>query len=379
MDNYTNPYEYSNTEYQQTTTPPPKKKNKVPGIILMVLGLIFLIGGIVTVFAAENFSVMETAEPIDVYYATETDEYSYALVQYMTESVAYYEAMGNMQFYIVCDSEWNPTVVCLHSDEVALYQPYIDWLYSDSYEGGPEETVIAGYAQPFDAELEQWVMEGFNETFGEEIVDESNFTDWFGEYYLQVGQKNAAYGISKIGIYILLVAVILMVIGGALLYEKKDTETVNNGGLVVEKSNVFMGIIAAVVGASLGGLLWTVVGALGFIVGWLGVLIIIFANVGYNMFEHKKAALGVAISIILGIIMVVPATYLTYAWSYYCMLNESINGYTPLGRAITELAVYFSTYDEWGTFVLDLVKGYAFLVIVSIYMLVSMLGSKKQK
>jgi hypothetical protein len=60
------------------------------------------------------------------------------------------------------------------------------------------------------------------------------------------------------------------------------------GGLVVEKSNVCMGILAAVVGASLGGLLWTVVAALGFIVGWLGVLIIIFANVGYNMFEHKK-------------------------------------------------------------------------------------------
>lgn len=381
MDNYTNfdAYAYSDEGTQQTTTPSPKKKNKVPGIILMVLGVLFLIGGIITVFAAENFSMMETEEPVDVYYATETDQYAFSKVQYMTESVAYFEAMENMQIYIACDSEWNPTVVSLHSDDLATYQPYIDWLYTESEEGGPVETVATGYAQPIDAELKQWVLEGFNATFGENIVDESNFTDWFGEYYLQVGQKNSAYGISKIGIYILLAAVILMVISGIMLYEKKDTEAVNNGGLVVEKSNLFLGIIGAVIGAAIGGLLWTIVGALGYIVGWLGVFTIFFAYTGYNMFEHKKEKTGLIVSLILGIVTVVPATYLTYAWSYYCMMNESINGYTPLGRAITDLATYFTTYDEWGTFVLDLVKGYAFLLLAGVYLLVSLIGSKKQK
>lgn len=51
MDNYTNfdEYAYSDAGTQQTTTPSSKKKNKVPGIILMVLGVIFLIGGIITV------------------------------------------------------------------------------------------------------------------------------------------------------------------------------------------------------------------------------------------------------------------------------------------------------------------------------------------
>lgn len=377
MDNYTNSYEQFNTEYQQAMTPQPKKKNKVPGIILVVLSVLFLIAGFIVVFAAENFSKMETQEPNDIYWATESDEYSYAKVQYMTEAAVYFEAMENLQLYIVMDSEWNPAVVCMHNDEVAAYQPYIDWLYSDSYENGPEETTIVGYAQPFSAEVSQMIMEYFNESFEEELVDESNFAEWFGEYYLQVGQKSNAYTISKLGIYILLVGVILMVVGGVLLYDK-DKKNEESSGPIVQNSNMVAGLIAAIVGAALGGLLWTIVGALGFIVGWLGVGIVLFAYIGYSIFEHRHMVLGAIVSVILGFVMVALATYLTYAWGYYCNINESLGGYTPLGRAIKELAVYLTTNKEWGTLAVDLIKGYAFMVLASFYVIAQSV-SKKNK
>ena len=67
-------------------------------------------------------------------------------MQYMTESVAYLEAVESMQYYITFDSEWNPAVICLYDSDVATYQPYIDWLYTEETEGGPEEIKVTGYS-----------------------------------------------------------------------------------------------------------------------------------------------------------------------------------------------------------------------------------------
>lgn len=356
-----------------------KKRGKVPGIILLVLGTLCVLGAIAMVFLADHFEVLEREEPVDVYYATETDEYSYALVQYMSESVAYFNAMENMQFYIVLDNEWNPAVICLHTDELETYQPYIDWLYCDEEEGGPEQTAMTGYAQPFDAELQEWVIEGFNTLFGEEIVDEENFEEWFGSYYLQVGQKNSAYTISKAGIYVFLVALILLVIGGVLVYEKPVLAETNVTGPVIENNHVFLGIIGALLGAALGGLAWTIIGALGYIIGWLGIFIVFLTYAGYTMLARKTDTVGLVISIVFSIIVIVPATYLVYGWSYYCLVNESVSGYVTLTRALAELPVYMTTYDIWSDFGLDLLKGYGFMLIATIYYIASSIFNNAKK
>lgn len=355
-----------------------KKKNKVPGIILLVIGTLFLLVGIAMVLLADNINLLETEEPVDIYYATKTDEYSFASVQYMSDSVAYFEAMENMQFYIVCDSDWVPAVICLHTDELDTYQPYIDWMYSDSVEGGPEEIVVTGYAQPFDPELEQWVTEGFNVLFGEELADESNFTDWFGEYYLQIGQKNSAYGISKAGIYLLLAAVIFLVIGGTMIYEKPIEIATDVSSPIIEKSHVGLGILGALLGALLGGLAWTIIGALGYIVGWIGILIVFFAYTGYSIFEHKKDKIGLVVSIVFSILVIIPATYLSYGWDYYCAMNESVTGYTTLLRALQDVQVYLTTYGEWGSFFADLAMGYAFMLLAGVYYGIAAFSNKNK-
>lgn len=367
--NYTNPYEAA-MESQRAAMEPPKKKNKIPGIILLVIGAVSLLAGVIVVVMGGNGSMLETAEPVDIYLATEPDEYAYTSVQYMTEYVASYEAMENMRFYIVCDSSWNPTVICLHTDEFAVYQPYIDWLYSDSYENPPEEMSVTGYSQPFDEELIELVIEGFAYDFGEGIVDESNFYDWFGEYYLQVGQKNNAYGIVNTGIFLLIAAVILFVTGGILVYEKPVTAEAVNGP-IIQESRVGLGILGAFLGALLGGLLWTLVGALGYVSGWVGILIVILSNMGYGIMARKKDKIGLVVSIIFSVIIVIPATYLYYGWSYYRAMNEAIAGYTTLTRALLELPAYLTNYDGWTDFAGDLLIGYVFMVVSWIYSIIS--------
>ncbi len=354
------------------------KGKKIGGIILAALGVVFLLAGIAIIVIGGNASRLEQEEPVDVYQAQETDQYVFANVQYMTESVAYFEAMENMQFYIVCDENWSPAVICMHTDDVAQYQPYIDWLYSDSYDDEPEEVSVTGYAQPFEPELEELVLEGFADCFGEGIIDEASFTDWFGNYYLQVGQKNGAYNIASVGIYLLLIAAVLLTVGACLLYEK-PVEQPENAGPVVQESHTGRGVLGALLGALIGGLLWTVVEALGYVSGWIGALIIFMSYKGYEMFARKKGTLGVVLALIFGILVIIPATYLSYGWIYYCNVNESVSGYITLARALLELPSFMTAVEGWSSFIGDLIIGYMVMILVGIMMFAGRFFGKNKK
>ncbi len=371
--------------YQQNNVngeSPKKSKNKILGIILLVLGAVLMVLGVGIIFMGNTTSRVETSEPIDVYYAFETEQYVYARTQYMTESVAYFEAMENMMFYMTFDVDWNPAIVCLHVDDLPTYQPYIDWLYSDSYENEPEEMDILGYAQPIDEELEQYIIESFDEHFGEGIVDKTNFVDYFGEYYVQVGQKNSVYGTMNAGIYVLLAAIFCIGMGGADVYRKTKQQPqaeYADGPIVVDSGNRGLGIIGAFIGAALGGILWAVVGILGYVSGWIGILMVVFAYTGYKILAKKEDTFGVVISMVFGCIMIFAGTYLSWGWSYYQMVNEGVTGYTSLWRALLELSAFMSSNDLWADFGTELVMGYVFLFVASLYSFSGVLRRKKNK
>jgi len=367
-------------QVQAAAPAPVRKKKKIPGVILLAIGAVMVIVGLSVAFLGGKQSSFEKEEPIDIYLAEREDQYVYTPVQYMTESVAYYEAMENMQFYIAIDGDWNMAVVCLHTDDREKYQPYIDWLYSDSYENEPEATGVTGYSQIIDEELKELVIEGFADNFGEGNIDETNFEDYFGGYYIQVGEKNAAYQISNVGIYLLLAAVILIVIGGILVYEKPVQENAAYmGNAVITQTHTGLGIVGALLGALLGGLLWTIINVLGFVSGWIGILIVFFAYTGYKILAHKEGGFGMAVSLIFAVLVVIPATYLAWGWTYYQVMNESVAGYTTLGRALMEMPAYLSGSDMWGDFIGEVATGYGFMLIAGIYALVSTIGSKKKK
>ena len=359
---------------------PQKNRNsrKSAGIICGILGLLLIVAGIIVVFTAEFTVGQETEEPVDVYLARKTDQYVFAPVQYMTEAVAYYEALDRVQIYIAMDEEWNPAVVCLHNEDRQLIQPYIDYLYSDGTGSAPEVLELKGYAQPFDSELRQMVIEGFAGAFGEGYVDESNFQDWFGGYYVQTGQKSGAYGVSRVGLYLCLAGIAAVIICGWMLYQKPLTakerkEFEEQGGLVVVKSSRIQGLLGAFLGAVLGGFIWTMVMACGYVSGWLGILIIVFAHTGYVIGSGREDILGRAASILLGVLVVIPATFLAEGWEYYRLLNESVSGYTSFLRALVELPHFMDTFGLWKDFWGSLVRGYGYMVIAMIYYIVSFL------
>lgn len=308
-------------------------------------------------------------EPVDVFEATEQDEPVYLTMQYMTEAVAYLEAVESMQYYITFDSEWNPAVICLYDSEVETYQPYIDWLFSDVAEGAPEEIRVTGYSVPFDEELEQFTIEYFNALLGGDYVSEENFEEYFGGYYLTTGQSSKNFEKFNIGIYCLLGVVALIILGVAVSYNnlKSASETEASNYLEVHKTYKGRGVFGALLGALLGGILWAAVGALGFISGWLGILIVFFAMTGYRMFAKEESTLGTVVSVIFSLLVVLPATYFAGVWTFYLELNEYVSEYIPLGRAFRGFADYLTKTDNWGSMIYNIAIGYVCMVVAGVY------------
>lgn len=355
------------------------RKIKPLSIVCFALAAILAVAAVFFIFFGNMpEKTEEQAEPVSVLEATGQDEYVYLDMQYMTESVAYLEAVESMQYYIAMDSEFVPAVICLYDSDLATYQPYIDWLYTDETEGGPEEIRVTGYSVPYDAELRQFVIEIYNAVFGAEILNEDNFEEIFGKCYLTVGQSSDNYENFNIGIYLLLGMVILIIIGVAVSYNSMLDKNIDGQENILEVHKVYRGrgVIGALLGALLGGVLWMVVGALGYISGWIGILIVLFANAGYKLFAKEKSGFGTVISLIFSLLVIFPATYLAGVWVFYVELNKQIPEYITLGRAFSGYAEFLTKNDGWGDVTYNMVMGYVFMVGAGLY---SLGGRKKVK
>jgi len=299
----------------------------------------------------------------------------------MTEPIAYLEAVESMQYYITFDSEWNAAVVCLYDSDAAAYQPYIDWLYTDAEDGGPEEIQVTGYSVPYDDELRQFAIEYYNALFGFELLTMDNFEQIFGTHYLTVGQSSDNYESFNIGIYCLLGVVILVILGVAISYNSIMRGAIADTGnyLEVQKTYKGRGVIGALLGALLGGVLWTVVGALGYISGWIGVLIVFFAITGYKLFSKEESGFGTVVSIIFGLLVIFPATYLAGVWTFYVEVNKYVTEYIPLMHAFSGYSEFLTKNDGWGDLTSNMIMGYFFMIVAGCYSISGMRKRKKQE
>ena len=254
-----------------------------------------------------------------------------------------------------------------------------------------------------DSELIQLTIETFEEYFGTDYVDETNFEDVFGSYYVHLGQKNSAYPLFARGSLFLIIGVVCLVVGGVLIAIRrgqnealqKDHPSMLEDGTFIS-SNVTsqtegaalvqgtaregsraLGILGAILGALLGGLLWAFLGALGYISGWIGILILWLSVKGYQLFSGNQDSFGTVFGVIFGLLMIMPATYVSQAWEYYRLLNETLAGGTTFLDAMIQLPAFLTSSDAWGTIGANLLMGYLFAGVSAIYFLASSRKAKK--
>ncbi len=107
-------------------------------------------------------------------------------------------------YYFVYDEDLLPYIVQVHGD---LSQEYLDvqsYLYNDTGEV-PKPVIFYGMSSPIEEDIRKYAMESYNDMWDEELVTEDNFSDYFGEYYLDTTRKPKT-PMTSINFYIFILA-----------------------------------------------------------------------------------------------------------------------------------------------------------------------------
>lgn len=129
---------------------------------------------------------------------------------------------------------------------------------------------------------------------------------------------------------------------------------------------VLLGIIGAIIGASIGGVLWTVVGHLGYIVWITGFLAIYLAFHGYRLLAGKVSPLGAFLVFVISILVIVVANLATWAWEFYDFYkHQYIISFFDAFKATPE--IIFSDRELMKSFFIDLGIGVGVLFIGGLF------------
>lgn len=151
----------------------------------------------------------------------------------------------------------------------------------------------------------------------------------------------------------------------------------NGNQPIIKEISKAKGLLGAVIGALLGGAIWVIIGCLGFVSGWVAIAIFLLAQFGYKkMNKGEIDTFGVIISVILGLVTILPATWCVCAVQAYKVLSENAPGHFSFFEVLGDLPLYMDRYDWWKTFYSNLAMGYLFTGIAAIYVGVGTLSSK---
>ncbi len=141
------------------------------------------------------------------------------------------------------------------------------------------------------------------------------------------------------------------------------------GSLEIEPNRHLQGIIGALIGALIGGAAWMLIGCLGFISGWIAILIFFLAQYFYTKFNKSLDTFGVITCIILGLVIIFPATWGVYSFKVAKALDYEF------WDVATDLPFYLKSSElwvkgeQWSTFMWDLAKSYIFTIVAALCMI----------
>lgn len=139
-------------------------------------------------------------------------------------------------------------------------------------------------------------------------------------------------------------------------YQGIEVDTVGRGE--VANSNVILGILGAIVGAAIGGILWIIIGKLGFIAGIAGYVMMLFAIIGYRKLSGFLDKKGQIISLLIALVMIFVANYTLYSLDYVKYYNSGVYSFDNLINAFSKLPDFLTYAEIWPDFLKDLVVGY---------------------
>lgn len=140
-------------------------------------------------------------------------------------------------------------------------------------------------------------------------------------------------------------------------------ETGMAGAQGMQKENIVLGFIGAVLGALLGTVLWVVIGMVGFIAGIAGYAIVFCAMKGYEILGKKLSRKGIIICILLSCLMIVGAEYVSLGLTIYKELGDLY--FISMGESFALIPAFLEESEVVAGVGKDLIFGYALAVWAS--------------
>lgn len=110
-----------------------------------------------------------------------------------------------------------------------------------------------------------------------------------------------------------------------------------------KNSNLFLGIVGALIGALIGALAWAVVGALGYIASIIGLLIAFLAAKGYDLLRGPQGMIKLIVLILCVILAVGVGNLGAYLWTIHSSYIEVVEELSTIERQLViSEAEYFS-------------------------------------
>lgn len=366
-------------------------------IFLGIMGVLLLIAGIGTIITGVAQMNQKSVEEEAVWFDTYT-EYEgrqmveFEMISYPFASFEYSDAQG---LYFVFDTDMCAYIVCLDNSRFETeFGEIYEYTFSESTEA-PAPGVVEGYAMPIEEELKDIAIEEFNLLWNDEVLNEENFEEYLGAYYLDTTYQPGAEEESPVstvlaGIFFLVMAIYMFyyVIKGykkvqkkiqeqSSLSDKEEKVQVHNTVDLPIPRNIFVTLLAVIIGAALGGVLWIFFYKLGRIAAISGYLAVMGAVWGWNKFGRRELT-GVAwvLCILAGAGMIIFANCISYAWEVVEVINASSPGRAEFLKVLFDMPSLMTEWDLWGGFIADLGIGLFFALVAGI---TGRFGKKKQK
>ena len=130
-------------------------------------------------------------------------------------------------------------------------------------------------------------------------------------------------------------------------HEKSEELEKNKKEMVLVKENYILGFIGSLLGASVGGILWIIIGALGYIAAISIIVILLGGILGYTLFTKKMGVIGSFLFILSSSIVIAVAHFMTTAFHFRSVLKaEGIS--SGFFEAAEQLFTYMNVSSEVG-------------------------------
>lgn len=370
---------------------------KVGRFFLGLFGVILLLFGTIALLVGISETKQEPAEEVALWFDPTTDNDGRQMVEFemMSYPFASFEYSDAQGLYFVFDSDMSAYIVCMDNSRYENeFLGIYEYTFDESTEM-PAAGIVEGYAMPIDDNLKAIAIEEFNILWDDEVLNDDNFEEYLGSFYLDTTYHPGAEEESPVttifaGIFILAVGIYMIyyVIKGhkkaikkvqeqsAFTEKKEEKEPVKNTVDLPIPRNLIVTLLAVAIGAALGGLVWIFFYKLGRIAAISGYLAVVGASWGWSKFGRREmTGRAWAFCIAVGVVMIFGANYISYAWEIVEAINVSSPGRAQFAKVLTNMPSLMTEWDLWGAFVADFGMGILFACVAGFS---GRLGKRKQ-